>query len=111
MTRNRKAKPFIDPHVKYTEGVNRAVHTFNEEMRDEPPLVAARHFGEEMADLRDMHLHIPYGPALSGAQVLRFYDRNACKQRRAERVQADKEAPLIYAREYNARLKRIGLTT
>ena len=99
MTRNRKGKPFIDPHVKYTEGVDRAVHTFNEEMRDGPPLVAARHFGEELADLRDMHLHIPYGPALSSAQVLRFYDRNACHQRRAEQVQADKEALL----------KRIGV--
>ena len=99
MVRNRKGKPFIDPHVKYTEGVNRAVRTFNEEMRDNAPVVAARHFGEEMADLRDMHLHIPYGPALSSAQVLRFYDRNACHQRRAEQVQADKEALL----------KRIGV--
>ena len=101
MTRNRKAKPFIDPHVKYAEGVDRAVRTFNDEMRDGVPLVAAHHFGEEMADLRDSYLHIPFGPALSSAQVLRFYDRNACKQRRAERVQADKEALL----------ERIGLTT
>ena len=101
MVRNRKGKPFVDPHVKYTEEVDKAVYTFNEERRDGTPVEAARHFGEEMADLRDRYLHILFGPALTTSQVLRFYDRNACKQRRAERVQADKEALL----------KRIGLTT
>jgi hypothetical protein len=94
MTRNRKGKPFIDLHVKYTEGVNRAVRTFNEEMRDNAPVVAARRFGEDIADLRDRHLHIPFGPALSSAQVLRFYDRNACHKRRAEQIQADMDALL-----------------
>ena len=99
MTRNRKGKPFIDPHVEYTEGVDRAVRTFNEDMMMSAPMVAAHHFGEEMADLRDRHLHISFGPALLTSQVLRFYDRNACHQRRAEQVQADKEALL----------KRIGV--
>ena len=101
MVRNRKGKPFVDPHVKYAEEVDKAVYTFNEEMRDGTSVEAARHFGEKMADLRDMYLHVLFGPALTTSQVLRFYDRNACKQRRAERVQADKEALL----------KRIGAAT
>ena len=99
MTRNRKGKPFIDPHVMYTEGVDKAVHTFNDGMRDGAPVVAAHHFWEDIADLRDRHLHISFGPALSTSQVLRFYDRNACHQRRAQQVQAEKEALL----------KRIGV--
>ena len=58
MVRNRKGKTYIDPHVKYAEEVDKAVHTFNEERRDGTSVEAARHFGERMADLRDICLHI-----------------------------------------------------